>query len=592
MQVCATCHEDIVSQYLSHGMARTIAPAGTVAPGIVANPVSKVRYELTSSADGPLLTATYPDGGVRRQRIVGRIGAGIFDTSWVGAELDGGTGRVTDRLFFAPVETITGRGLALSPFELHAPSAGLDLALTRECLTCHTMTEPADLPGAAAAVGAPSGGRGLPFPDNHLGADAFDHLSPLTCSTCHGDVARHPEIVMGRMQAPEGDIGLTRLGALPAAAQRDICARCHLQGEARLDLVNGRVRHDLPLGAQIPVIVAQRESPDFRFVGQVERLSRSACFTRSSSMTCTTCHQPHTPVAEQGTASFDAACARCHEVAPKHTSQTVRDVTSHDARTPAGCVDCHVRRSQPFDLPHVRTADHFIRRRIERPQDDLPHRQFSDRDGPVAIYDDGRLAPALRTPEGQRWEAGVIGMSLVAMGRFEEAARHLARFPPSGTPPARQPFVPPGFAPLETQAPFHTVRGLLSMAKGEFDQAVAAFTDATAVDALAPQARLHLARLSLGLGDVVRALRETQLVIDAFPRSEQPWDLRVEIAERVGRPDLALSALDASTRVWPSNPRAWVRLGQLAAAGNPERARQALARARALSPSVAGANAK
>ena len=42
-------------------------------------------------------------------------------------------------------------------------------------------------------------------------------------------------------------------------------------------------------------------------------------------------------------------------------------MTGGEPRSAAGCVDCHVRRSQPFDLTEVRSADHWIRRRIEPP---------------------------------------------------------------------------------------------------------------------------------------------------------------------------------------------------------------------------------
>jgi hypothetical protein len=113
-------------------MSRSIGPAGTVTPGMVTNPANKRRYEIAADTAGALLTATDSDGGTRRQRIVGRIGAGIFDTSWVAAEIDSGRGITTSRLFFAPVETVTGHGLQLSPFELHANSPGVDLALTNK----------------------------------------------------------------------------------------------------------------------------------------------------------------------------------------------------------------------------------------------------------------------------------------------------------------------------------------------------------------------------------------------------------------------------------------------------------------------------
>jgi predicted CXXCH cytochrome family protein len=557
---CSSCHAEIVAAYRAHGMSRSIGPAGAVQGGIITNPRSGSRYEISTDSAGPLLTAITTAGGTRRQRIVGRIGAGIFDTSWIGAEVNSATGATTDRLFFAPVETVTGHGLQLSPFDLHAGSPGMDQALTNDCLTCHTTDTP----------------RPPPFPPNDLGSDAFTRLSPLSCSACHGDVERHVEIMSGRSrQADAQGLGITRLARLPAPAQRDVCARCHLQGDARIELVTGAPSPEHPLAAQIPVLVPRRAIADFRFVGQLERLALSACFRNSPAMTCTTCHDPHTGSSAQGVARFDAACVTCHDNPARHPEIGTAQ--------PGSCVGCHVRRSQPFDLPHVRTADHFIRRRIEPPSMDVPHRQFSAADGDVDLYDDGRLVAALKTPEGRRWRSGVLAMGFLTFGRFAESAQQFGMFPPPGSGLARTASAPPGFTPLETHPAFHTARGLALIGAGNLKAARDAFSDAIAVDPRSAQARLARARLSLDAGDIRTAMIDTQAVIDMYPRAEQPWDLRMEIAQRVGRPDLALTAADASTRLWPSNAHAWAALAAAAeAGGDVERARTARDRAAAL----------
>jgi Flp pilus assembly protein TadD len=529
-------------------MARSIGRVEGLTPGTVTNPATGTRYEISMREDAAWLTGTSRDGGVRRQRIVGRIGAGIFDTSWVSTEVDASNGVPTGRVYFAPVETIAGKGHQLSPFETHANSPGLDMPMTNECVTCHTLDRVA---GTSPA----------PFPPNQLGS-GFDSLQPLGCAACHGDTKDHSAMV--------------RIGRLAPAAQRDICARCHLQGDARIDLVKGAPDRNHPLGAQIPVLVPSSPHTDFRFVGQVERLALSECFKQSASMTCTTCHDPHTGARAQGVASFDRACATCHKALTNHASAD------------SGCVGCHVRRSQPFDLPHIRTADHFVRRRIEPPQDDIAHRQFTAREGPVTLYDDGRLRAPLSTAAGRRWRDGVLAMGLLTMGRFAEAARHMASFPPPGSAAARTPSAPRGFAPLETVPAFHTVRGFALMGTGKLTEAAKAFSDAIELDPNAADARMARARISLDMGDLAGALLDSQAVINAYPQAEQPWDFRIEVAERSGRPDLAFSAADASTRVWPSNPRAWAKLAQFARArGDIERANQAIERARALSPSIA-----
>ena len=588
-QPCFGCHRREVADYLGHGMASTVGPVGEGPPtGTVENPRNGLTYQLERREGASWLTARRGDGGERRQRLVGRIGSGRFDVSWVGEEVDpsgGGTGR----LFFAPVETLSEHGNELSPFELGEGAVGLDLALTRGCLVCHTDTPLASLPGASVAPAADGSPR--LYPSNALGGDAFEHLRSPGCDACHGDPELHLAMV-NRSDAVslEGDSGLRRLVEEPAGAQRDVCARCHLQGDARIDLASeaGGLRSDRPLAAQVPVLVPAQPGDDFRFVSQLERLALSPCFEGTPSMTCTTCHRPHQGVEQQGTASFDAVCAACHQDScNRPTDLAVATVTGEPARTQGACVDCHVRRSQPFDLPHVRSADHFVRRHIPRPQDDIPHRQFDDPSGDLVLYDDGRLAEVLATPAGKRWLDGVEAMAWLSLGRPQAASEGFEGFPPPGSTQTRAPSAPEPLVPLETLVSFHQTRGLVFLATGRPAEARLAWQETLALDPSKVGTRLDLARLQLDLGDVRGALVGTQAVIDAYPRAEQPWGLRATLAERVGRFDLALEAFEASTRIWPSNAVSWFKLGLLQrAVGREAEARQSLDRARALEPSL------
>lgn len=556
MRACARCHEGVVDAYLGHGMAHSVGLLGSVTAGEAFNPATGQHYRVTPDAEGAVLTARFADGGIRQQRLVGRIGAGKLAASWVGSEIEPASGMITGRLFFAPVESITGLGYRLAPFELHGAAGGFGLPLTDDCLTCHTLGRSAALSSAATPIGA----TGDPFPRDHLGADAFEQLSPLACDACHGDVSGHMDVILGRAKAAPGEVGLTRLADLPSARQRDICARCHLQGDARIDLVDGDVSPHVPLAGQIPVLTTVQPTDDFRFVSQLERLSLSACFAGSPEMTCTTCHRPHQGVAEQGAARFDAACSACHaDLEQPHTPLTVEAVTGAPARSEGGCVDCHVRRSQPFDLPHVRSADHRIQRRIAPPETDLPHRQFGDRQAALRLFDAERLSPVLDTDSGRLWLDGVMAMGLASMGRFDEARERFARFPAPGTPEAIRASAPPGLSPLEPRVAFHTLRASLLMTEGKLEEARSAYSDALTLQPLAATALLGRARLNLDLGDLRAALVDSQTVIDTYPSAEQPWQLRLEIAERHNRPDLALAALNAITRLWPSDASHWLK---------------------------------
>ena len=572
MRECHQCHRRVVETFLRHGMADSLGALPVAPQGELQNPRSGNRYRLEVSAAGGTLTADFPDGGRRRQRLVGRIGAGRLDTSFVATELDG-AGHDTGRLFFIPLEWLSGRGLALAPFEQSPAPAGLDQPVTPRCLECHT-----DQAAALEEL----------YPRNGLGADALARLRPLDCSTCHGDVARHADLMLDRAQpSAAGDIGLPRLGALPAPEQRDRCARCHLEGDANLVLAP---RGAGPLTATRPTLVPAQPGDDFRFVGQLERLALSPCFRGSPSMTCTSCHQPHSAVAEQGVAAFDDACQRCHAAATdcaRPAALRVEEVTGAPARSAAGCVDCHVRRSQPFDIPGLVSADHFVRRHIPRPAT-APYRSAADPTGPLVVFDDGRLAEALASDAGRRWSEGLIALGRAKQQRMAEAGPLLARFPAPGSSAARAPSAPAGLPPLETSADFHHVRGLVLEALGDLAAAEAAYGDALACDPEHPESRVNRGSLRLARGDAAGAAEDASLLAGLHPASELPWNLRALIASRAGDTAAAAAALAESAARWPSSAAVWQQLGRLLLARGEPGARAALERAAALSPSLPG----
>ncbi len=606
MQACASCHSRTVDEYLRHGMAQSVGPLGEPPVGTVDNPHSGNRYTLEVKAGESLLRTRFADGGERVHRLVGRIGAGRFDTSWVSMELDpfapsGDSG--TGRLFFAPVETITAHGHELSPFDIYPsqhPESGLHLKLTEGCLTCHTSTRLRDLPGAAVTeanavnqgeLAQGDAAEGYPaeddpahvFPGHLLGEDAFAHVEPFSCAACHGDPSTH---VANMPSADREQVGLRRLSELTREQQIDVCARCHLQGDLRLDLVDGEVDPERPLAGQIAVVHSARPVEDFRFVGQVERLRLSACFQDSPEMSCTTCHKPHRSAEEQGTESFDASCQSCHqESCTRPADLTVEAVTGEPARSEAGCSDCHVRRSQPFDLPHIRSTDHWIRRSPPSAAV-VPYRDVSDPGGPLTVAHDASLEEVLTTGDGARWRDGVLAMGYAHLGRFQEAAKLFEIFSPPGSGEALLSTAPPELTPLERVPAFHQYRARALLDSGDLDAARAALSDALRLDPLLPEALIERARLHFLAGDLPRALADTQLLIETYPRAEQPWNLRVAMAEQLRRPELIMEGLRASAQLRAADASVWYRLGLLQRQAGDPAAEESLARAKQLQPGL------
>ncbi|MCB9898016.1 MAG: hypothetical protein H6825_08435 [Planctomycetes bacterium] len=609
--VCHECHRAIVESFAAHGMASTLGPLDHDPSGEVTSPTSGARYAFEAHGDARLLREDASDGGLRRALVVGRYGAGVLDVSYVGSEL-GVDGRPTGRLAFLPVEALAGHGLVPTPFELDA-ATGFAMPFDLECLACHTRDDPSALPGAARDVLAdPPPARARVWPGERLGVDALLRLEPLGCDACHGPTARHAQLMSDALARGERvpELGLPRLASLDAGTQRDVCARCHLQGEARLrldELPSGPL--DEPLAALRPTLVPAAPGDDFRFVGQTARLQLSACFGATPTMTCTSCHDPHTAVALQGTEAFDARCVGCHaddsaSACVRPAGLAVRDVTGRAARTPRGCVDCHVRRSEPFDLPGVVTADHFVRRRIPAPGP-ARMRAYEDPDGALAICDDGRLAPALATPDGARFEHALAALVLPRMGRLDEALVAFDALPSPGTPAARGEEEAGPAAATEAESAgrallrrllrspdLHHLRGVTLAAAGRTDEALAALDDALRLDASQPQARLERASLRLQRGDAAGARDDALQLVRRYPLAEKPWNVLAVAAAQAGDAAAAASALAESVARQPGDAATWHELGRLLLRlGQRDDARSALEQARGLQPSRPGLDA-
>lgn len=597
---CSGCHPGIVERYgAAHGMANSIGPIGDVVPGAVTNPHTGWRYEVVVAADGSAtLESLAPDGGRRSQRVVGRVGAGVKDVSLVTTEVVDGA--PTGHLFFAPVEFVVGHGWALAPFEDFGSGVATDFGLEAGCVQCHSGTGPATLPDTASATDAPDDPWARVFPRNRLGADAFEHLAPLGCDACHGDTSAHATAMRAD---PGGPLGIVPWDERPLSARRDACARCHMDGEARVDLLelNGELPPDGVESLSLrPVVVTAQPDDDFRFVAHHERLAMSRCFTESADMTCVSCHAPHTGVAAQGLEAFEQRCMTCHDggarvalEAPSASScsrgpeLTVRDVTGAEARGATGCVDCHVRRTQPFDLGHVAVADHFVRRAIE-PGTTLPPRAAHAPAEALTVFRHDGWDERLDTPDGQRWEQGVIGMALVKLGRFEEADEALSIFGVPERPDALTPTAPDGLQPLETSPAFHHVRGLVAERAGRAIDAERHHRNALRLEPGHPGARLSLARLLLARGDLAGTRDAITELLNRHPLTADAWTLMSQFGLKVGDAAGAAQALARSTQLWPSDPFTHRELARLLEAlGDAEGARRAQARARELSPAVA-----
>ena len=200
----------------------------------------------------------------------------------------------------------------------------------------------------------------------------------ISCERCHGPSAEHVEARLAGFEPAEGeaDAGVVNPARLTRSLQLDVCQQCHLTGTTVFKPGEGPAtyRPGQPLHENRAVFARAEQVRDperFGISSHAARLAQSACFEQSS-MTCTTCHDPHVPVEELAPDHYNTVCQQCHTPTPQHPERSPCSRTALPAALTGNCVSCHLQKSGTSDIPHVTFTDHWIRRTLppaRRPQD-------------------------------------------------------------------------------------------------------------------------------------------------------------------------------------------------------------------------------
>jgi hypothetical protein len=437
------------------------------------------RYHFEAGANGPRVVETCP--GVPAHRLEAElayaIGAGLLDRAFVAVR-----GAFE---WFAPLEIVStpeGRHAALAPGHMASPGLRFGVAITPECLACHTDRLPPDA-----------------FP---LNLHAGERWTPrgISCAACHGRTDEHERLRRTERSPGPEDSGtplpgrdpVLRPAELSRTQRMSICAACHLQGDARIAL-DGSLAIPAPGGdllQQRAVFVARAESEEIGFVSQTERLVLSACY-RDASLACDTCHDPHRTLFEADErARVRNACQACHPGELELPSATASPCSrpTEPAAGARDCVDCHMRRTPTYDVAEVEIHDHHIRR------DPGPaSRPARPRVLASPALDWKRFAWPDQEPPEHVDDPGLWLMALAHRGGLERAAERLAEQPGPR---------------VEGLAMYHHSRGSLLERIGRPEEAVPAYERALELDPeLAPSA------INLGLLYGMRGERERGIAL-------------------------------------------------------------------------------
>lgn len=549
---CADCHSAVVETYSRSGMARAlepIEPGELKGLGRVEDEPAGLTYYFSESKRGPKLIESWKtEVGGERQTVrvqaplLFRIGAGILDRSYA---LKHGRS-----MWFAPLEVLSAtaegeRHAALAPGHMMMSGTRFTTPITIECLACHT----GNLPPRS-------------FPHNLLPPPDWKPTG-IACDVCHAGTEAHADWREREAdgEATSGADPIQRHADLNLNQSLSLCARCHLQGDARVALKPGVRGIPAPGGdflEEWAVYLPTTQDEDVAFVSQTERMLRSRCFNESlgaEPMTCTTCHDPHASVtSEKERGALRRACLQCHPagapladlpiagapqadlpVGSAPQADTAKRASScalpmSERADERDCVDCHMPLTGVFDVAHVKIRDHFVR---AKPTPSTP--------GPLRVKHcrDGLLEPFI-WPGGDatKLEAD-LGLQLMAtiIGQQQDLAADFVDLP-AGEISRKLPV-------------YHHLRGFLLEGLGRTEDAIESYRRALVLDEDAPESRTNLALLLATPEGAAQGVELLDELLLRHPQAEGALRNRAILRLQLGDEEGFAEDLKAAYRVLP-----------------------------------------
>ncbi len=342
---CATCHNDLFSSYKRSGMGQSVSLFDPeTAPerfdgAQVYDPKSNLYYEPFVRGD-TLYQREYrlDESGAtvyeRTHAVKWVIGSGHATRSYLMTS----NGHTTEM----PLTWYVEREIwDLSPGYTQV-NQRFSRPTNQECITCHNA---------------------LPDYSEFTEAHYQEMPTGISCERCHGPSSEHVEAHLEGLAHENPGIGVVNPHDLDRGRQLAVCQQCHLAGTTVWMDGEGpdtfRPGQKLSDNRVVYASLEQIEDPQsFGIASHAERLARSACFDQSQ-MTCTTCHDPHTPVAEMEPNHFNAVCQTCHT--PDDLAIAAH-ASVGEVELAQTCTTCHLQRAGTSDIPHVTFTDHWIRR--------------------------------------------------------------------------------------------------------------------------------------------------------------------------------------------------------------------------------------
>ena len=313
---CLSCHEKQRSyvntaHHLTSREANASSIAGSFAAGknILRTPQAELQYRMEARPEGFFqvgLLGVTPDFVSVSERFDLVIGSGRKGQTYLYWK--------EDQLFQMPVSYWTEVGSWVNSPGYGDRTLDFSRRVPPRCLECHASYFNVINDSAVGNRYVRSG-----------------YVLGVSCERCHGPGKEHAELNAPGKPKPV-DQAIVNPAKLPRDRQLALCSLCHGGiGVAKAPAFSFAVGNALE-----DFLRLENPKPDEQLDphgNQVALLERSKCF-KSSTMTCSTCHDVH--VRQRETADFSERCLTCHKV------ESCGLFAKRGRAIVGKCVDCHL----------------------------------------------------------------------------------------------------------------------------------------------------------------------------------------------------------------------------------------------------------
>ncbi len=390
-ETCSDCHADISQAYRSHPMSRSVSPAASTP--LRRSSEKPPQFTARGPSDSTLhfeYRVTIDDGEMLHHEIAFDEAANEICRRTVKMHYAVGSGARAHSYFHD-----AGGELYMSPMTWYAGNRSWDFSPGYEAANQHFERRVLD--GCVFC----HVGRAAPRPDREHSFQSVPILEMgIGCERCHGPGAAHVAFHQSEHEPHSGADPIVNPRHLNQPFCDDVCLQCHLQG---LDRVAhpGRSQFTFRPGQALAdvwtiLIAGTKVSGDgtTSAVGQAEQMLSSRCYIESrGSMSCTSCHDPHTvPEEAERIRFYRAKCLECHTSGDRIDCAMELSVRLQASREDS-CMQCHMPRLEANDVPHTSQTDHRVLRRLGEGADDsgtLEFRVYEQDRIPVELIDRSR----------------------------------------------------------------------------------------------------------------------------------------------------------------------------------------------------------